>query len=153
MRVKESKFFSKRYRAVSKLDGVKIYTGKVDKTILDRVSFDSEYKDFSSVDHFVSSILSDIVLSIEDRAKTTGEQIFDLEATASVDISNPLTVIGVQGFDDKPDIACIKIRLYMFTFLEREDADSFVNKALEKSIILNTLKDKINIDLQIEYIS
>ena len=140
--------FLKNFRAVVLNDEVKVYNEKSFVGVDQAISFDSEKEDFTSIDLFISSIVSDILLTMMTLAKKRGEILQDVEAKASLKISNPMYVLNVIGYEDPGFIDKIKIDIYFFSFMEGEDLDEFLAETLKRSLIYNSFKDRIDVDFK-----
>lgn len=138
----------KNYRAVVSGDLVKVYNEKTSISIDSPISFDSMKEEFSSIDYLLSSIVSEIILSMQRLGKKREEILQDIEAKASLTIANPLYLLNVYGYEDESYIEDINIDIYFFSFLTGEDLDSFLEEALARTLIYNTFKDKIRVNFK-----
>ena len=141
-------FFEKNYRAVVMDDLVKVYHEKSSIAIDSHISFDSEKEEFSSIDYFVSSIVSEIILSMKKLAQSKEAILQDIEAKANLAISNPMYLLNVIGYEDKSIIDAINIEIYFFSFMEGEDLDKFLDEVLDRTLIYNSFRDKINVEFK-----
>ena len=127
--------FEKSYRVIVNEDIVKIYNEKSSITIDSSISFDSEKEEFTSLDYLISSIVSEIILTMKKQAKKHGEILQDIEAKARLSIKNPMYLLNVIGFDEKSFIEEIDIDVYFFSFMEGSNLDSFLADVLDLSLI------------------
>ena len=141
-------YFSKSFRAVVFNRDVKVYNEKSSVAIDQAISFDSEKDEFTSTDLFVSSIVSEILLTMMKVAKKRGEILQDIEAKADLEISNPMYLLNVIGYEDPGLIEKLDIDVYFFSFLEGEELDEFLEEVLERTLIYNTFKDKIKVNFK-----
>ncbi len=140
--------FQKRFRAVVSKDIVKVYNEKTSIAVDSSISFDSEKEEFTSIDYFVSSIVSEIILTMMKVAKKKHVILQDIEAKASVDIDNPMYLLNVIGFEDESKIKKIDVDVYFFSFLENDELDEFLKEVLGRTLIYNSLKNLININFK-----
>lgn len=138
----------KNYRAVVSGDLVKVYNEKTSISIDSPISFDSMKDEFTSIDYLLSSIVSEIILTMLRQGKKRGEILQDIEAKASLKIANPLYLLNVYGYEDESYIEYINIDIYFFSFLTGEDLDSFLEEVLARTLIYNTFKDKIRVNFK-----
>ena len=141
-------YFSKSFRAVVFNKDVKVYNEKTSISIDQAISFDSEKDEFTSTDLFVSSIVSEILLTMMKVAKKRGEILQDIEAKADLEISNPMYLLNVIGYEDPGLIEKVNIDVYFFSFLEGEELDEFLAEVLKRTLIYNTFKDKIKVNFK-----
>ncbi|WP_394019477.1 OsmC family protein [Anaerococcus cruorum] len=141
-------YFSKSFRAVVFDRDVKVYNEKTSVSIDQAISFDSEKEEFTSIDLFVSSIVSEILLTMMKVAKKRGEILQDIEAKANLEISNPMYLLNVIGYEDPGLIEKLDIDVYFFSFLEGEELDEFLEEVLKRTLIYNTFKDKIKVNFK-----
>ena len=141
-------YFSKSFRAVVFNRDVKVYNEKSSVAIDQAISFDSEKDEFTSTDLFVSSIVSEILLTMMKVAKKRGEILQDIEAKADLEISNPMYLLNVIGYEDPGLIEKLDIDVYFFSFLEGEELDEFLEEVLKRTLIYNTFKDKIKVNFK-----
>ena len=141
-------YFSKSFRAVVFNRDVKVYNEKTSINIDQAISFDSEKDEFTSTDLFVSSIVSEILLTMMKVAKKRGEILQDIEAKADLEISNPMYLLNVIGYEDPGLIEKLDIDVYFFSFLEGEELDEFLAEVLKRTLIYNTFKDKIKVNFK-----
>lgn len=141
-------YFSKSFRAVVFDEDVKVYNEKTSVSIDQAISFDSEKDEFTSIDLFVSSIASEILLTMMNVAKKRGEILQDIEAKADLEISNPMYLLNVIGYEDSGLIEKLEVDVYFFSFLEGEKLDEFLDEVLKRTLIYNTFKDKIKVNFK-----
>lgn len=141
-------FFEKNYRAVVKSDDVKVYNEKSQLTIDSAISFDSEKEEFTSIDYFVSAIVSEIILTMERVAKKRGEILQDIEAKVNLTIKNPMYLLNVIGFEERALVEKINIDIYLFSFLEGEELEDFLKEVLDRTLIYNSFKEKIEVNFK-----
>ena len=140
--------FEKSDRVIVNEDIVKIYNEKSSITIDSSISFDSEKEEFTSLDYLISSIVSEIILTMKKQAKKHGEILQDIEAKARLSIKNPMYLLNVIGFDEKSFIEEIDIDVYFFSFMEGSNLDSFLADVLDRTLIYNSFRDKIKVNFK-----
>jgi hypothetical protein len=141
-------YFSKSFRAVVFDNDVKVYNEKTSVSIDQSISFDSEKDKFTSIDLFVSSIVSEILLTMINLAKKRGEILQDIEAKADLEILNPMYLLNVIGYEDPGIIEKLEIDIYFFSFLGDKELDDFLNEVLKRTLIYNTFQDKIKVNFK-----
>jgi len=147
----ESKVFDISFRRTSSdLSSVKIYTNKNSFQIEKQISFDSEYKPISSLEYFAGSVLSSILLTLLEQSSKRGSIIEEMEGVLNLSLENPLSLIGVKGYDEEPFISKISLTVYLYVDLEDNDFDEFCFGALAKSPIYNTLKKYVKSSTKLE---
>lgn len=138
----------KNFRAIFSDDIVKVYNEKTRVEIANAISFDSENKELTSIDLFVTSVVSEIILNMKKQAIFNSEILQDVEAKASCTIKNPLSLLNVIGCEDRAEIERLKIEIYFYSFMENDTLDTFLDTVKEHSIIYNSVKDIIELDFK-----
>ncbi|MBR2674388.1 MAG: hypothetical protein IKE52_02900 [Mogibacterium sp.] len=149
--VPESELYSTRYRAVALDEEIKVYNGAGCLPVKNAVSFDIMSNSFSSVDMIVAAVLSEVLLCIRGEFLRRQEDISDLEGRAKLDIANPLAAVGVRGIDGISLIEGIELDIYLFTFLDEEEARESIDKALQRAICYQSLKKAFPISLRLSF--
>ncbi|MDQ1914283.1 hypothetical protein RAC89_28290 [Paenibacillus sp. GD4] len=145
----ESKIFDLHFRGTSNdLSSVKIYTNKNSVQIDKQISFDSEYKPVTSLEYFAGSVLSSILLSFLEQSKKRGSIIEEMEGVLNLSLENPLSLIGVKGYDEEPFISKMIVTVFLYVDLEDKAFDDFCLGALANSPIYNTLKRSMKLEVQ-----
>src|SRR3954469_23828101 len=93
----ESMIFDMTFRGTSNnLSSVKIYTNQNSFQIERQVSFDSEYKQITSLEYFAGSVLSSILLTFLEQSKKLNVMIEEMEGVLNLSLENPLSLVGVR---------------------------------------------------------
>lgn len=144
----ESKFFEMTFRGTSNdLSSVNIYTNKNSFEIKKQISFDSEYEHISSLEYFAGSVLSSIILALLEQSKKRGSIIEEIEGVLNLSLENPLTLLGVRGYEEEPFINKMTVTVYLYADLEDGDFTDFCNHALSHSPVYNTLKRSMDLEV------
>ena len=144
----ESRIFDMNFRGTSNdLSSVKIFTNKNSFLIEKQISFDSEYEQISSLEYFAGSILSSIILTLLEQSKKKGSIIEEIEGVLNLSLANPLSLLGVRGYDEEPTISKINATIFLFADLEDSDFSGFCTKALNHSPVYNTLKKSMEFEV------
>lgn len=144
----ESKMFDVSFRATSNdLSTVKIYTSKTSFQIEKQISFDSEYSSITSLEYFAGSVLSSMLLSFLEQSKKRGSIIEELEGVLSLSLENPLSLIGVKGYEEEPFISKMAVTIYLYVELEGKEFEDFCAEALANSPIYNTLRRSMEFEV------
>ncbi len=144
----ESRIFDMNFRGTSNdLSSVKIFTNKCSFQIEKQISFDSEYKQISSLEYLAGSVLSSIILTLLEQSKKKGSIIEEIEGVLNLSLENPLSLVGVRGYDEEPFIRKITVTVFLYADLEDNDFDDFCFGALKNSPIYNTLKKSMEFEI------
>jgi hypothetical protein len=144
----ESRIFDMSFRGTSNdLSSAKIFTNKNSFQIEKQISFDSEYNQISSLEYFAGSVLSSIILTLLEQSKKKGSIIEEIEGVLNLSLENPLSLVGVRGYDEEPFIRKITVTVFLFADLEDNDFDDFCFRALKISPIYNTLKRSMELEV------
>ncbi len=144
----ESRIFDMNFRGTSNdLSSVKVFTNKNSFQIEKQISFDSEYNQISSLEYFAGSVLSSIILTLLEQSKKRGSIIEEIEGVLNLSLENPLSLVGVRGYDEEPFIRKITVTVFLFADLEDNEFDDFCFRALKNSPIYNTLKRSMELEV------
>ena len=144
----ESKSFDMSFRATSNdLSSAKVFTNKTGFQVEKQISFDSEYEQITSIEYFAGSVLSSILLTLLEQSKKRGSIVEEIEGVLHLALENPLTLVGVRGYDEEPFIRNISVTVFLFADLEDDDFNDFCNTALKNSPVYNTLKRSMEIEV------
>lgn len=144
----ESRIFDMSFRGTSNdLSTVKIFTNQNSFQIEKQISFDSEYKQISSLEYFAGSVLSSILLTLLEQSEKRGSIIEEIEGVLNLSLENPLSLVGVKGYDEEPFIRKITVTVFLFADLEDNNFDDFCFRALKNSPIYNTLKRSMELEV------
>lgn len=145
----ESIIFDMNFRGTANdLSSVKIFTNKNSLQIEKQISFDSEYEPISSLEYFAGSVLSSIILTLLEQSKKRGSIIEEIEGVLNLSLANPLSLLGVRGYDEEPTISKIIVTIFIFADLEDSDFPDFCTRALNNSPIYNTLKRSMEFEVK-----
>jgi hypothetical protein len=148
MTLYESRMFDMSFRGTSNdLSTVKVYTNKNSFQIEKQISFDSESKPITSLEYFAGSVLSSILLTLLEQSKQRGSIIEEMEGVLNLSLENPLSLVGVKGYDEEPNIQKMTVTVFLYVDLEGQDFDDFCYGALRKSPIYNTLRRSMELDV------
>lgn len=147
----ESQVYTASYRAVAGASGIKVYNGAGKVDVARAMSFDTMDAQFSSVDLVAASLLSEVLLVCEKEFASHGEELMDLEGRARIDLSDPLVLAGVRGMQGEPRIAHASIDVYLFTFMEEEQARGVIDNALKRAVVYQTLQVAFPIDVRFSF--
>ncbi|MBP3952642.1 OsmC family protein [Bacillus suaedae] len=144
----ESKVFDMSFRGTSNdLSSVKVYTNRSSFQIEKQVSFDSEYEQISSLEYFAGSVLSSILLTLLEQSKKKGSIIEEIEGVLNLSLDNPLSMLGVKGYDVEPCINKTTVTVYLYAELEENELSEFCTMALNHSPVYNTLKRSMELEV------
>jgi uncharacterized OsmC-like protein len=149
----ESGTFDMSFRGTSQdLISVKIYTTKNSFQTEKQVSFDSEYSQITSLEYFAGSVLSSIILTLLEQSKKSGSIIEEIEGVLTLSLENPLTFVGVKGYNEEPCIRKITVTIFILIDPDFSEFNRFCNMALKNSPIYNTIKKSMDIELIVKRI-
>lgn len=146
----EQEFYRLQFRALQRPDHISVYTAHNSFELESEIDFDSKGNAATSINYFMSALLSAIISGIRQRLVFSQVNVFDLEAVASLCLKNPLTFLHVQGFEDPPSIESITVKVYVYTDIDAAIVVPLCKQGVENSFIYNTLQKCVL--LQIDYI-
>ncbi|ERK60628.1 hypothetical protein HMPREF1983_00050 [Gemella bergeri ATCC 700627] len=127
---------------------LKLFTNNDCIEVSSEIDFDinADYK--SSLNYFASATLGGIIHSIVNQSKHENFEIEEIEGKIHFILKNPLTLLGVKGYNEEPKIDTCKIIIYLYADIEDNELIEFCNNALKRSFIYNTLKSSIDINIE-----
>ncbi|WP_018633716.1 OsmC family protein [Neomegalonema perideroedes] len=138
--VYESRFHDMSFRAVARDSGeVKVFTDKTSFAVGSAISFDNESAEISSVDYFAGALLSSLMLTLRAHGRRRGVPVEDLEGSLSLQLADPLPLVGVRGAGGTPHFSRIRARIYAYTGLTPEAFGDFCQEALRLCPVYQTL--------------
>lgn len=145
----ETEFYDISFRTVvNSKNIVKIFTEKSSIEVDSEINFDIEASEKSSINYFASSIIGGILHNLIFRARKNGIDIYDLEAKINIQIENPLTILAVRGYEQEPKIKKCAIKVYLYSEIDEDELINFCKRTLNGSLIFNTLKNAIDINVK-----
>lgn len=111
------------------------------------LSFDSAYDGVTAVEQLLGALGADLVNGLLARAKKRRVEIDSAEATVEATLNNPLMYLDVVGEKGTTAIERISVRVYVSTFAQTTDIQSLWEEMLERSPLVNTLKQAVKMDL------
>lgn len=146
--VYESRNFDMSFRGTSNtLSSVKIFTNNNSFQIEKQISFDTDYQEISSIEYFAGSVLSSIMLTLLEQSKKRGSMIEEIEGVLKLSLENPLSLLGVKGYDQEPIIKKMSITVFLYIELEENDFDDYCHQLLKKCPIYNTLNRTMELEV------
>ena len=146
----EQEFYRLQFRACQRHDHINVYTAHDHFELGSEIDFDSKGNAATSINYFMSALLSAIISCIRQRLTSSQVNVFDLEAVASLCLKNPLTFLHVHGFEEPPSIESIAVKVYVYTDTDANLVIPLCKQGVENSFICNTLQKCVL--LQIDYI-
>lgn len=144
----ESKNYDLTFRGILSNNIFKMYTNNDSINISSEISFDINADYASSINYFSASILGGIAHSIVSQSKQHNIDIEELEGKIHLNLKNPLSLIGVKGYNEEPKIESCNITYYLYADFDEHGLLKFCNTSLNKSFIYNTLKHVINFNIK-----
>jgi hypothetical protein len=139
--VYESRFFGLSLRVVSRdLKTVQVFTGKNAFAVEAQVSFDSEHLIPSSTESFLGSLAASMMFAILEQAKREHIAIDEIEAKLKGNVENPLSLLGVHGYERSPVLSGIRVDIYLCVDKDENSLNELCQRALKNSVLYNTLK-------------
>ncbi|MEH7252546.1 hypothetical protein V7111_10520 [Neobacillus niacini] len=86
-------------------------------------------------------------MTLLEQSKKRGSMIEEIEGVLNLSLKNPLTLVGVKGYDEEPFIRKITVTVFLLVDLEDNDFDDFCSRALHHSPIYNTLKRSTELEV------
>ena len=87
------------------------------RSIHKSISITNRYKK-SAVDYFAVSILGGILSSVKAHFVQQRADIVEMEGKIWLNLANPLTLLGVHGYDEPPHITDCKIKIFISSDLD-----------------------------------
>ena len=111
------------------------------------LSFDSAYDGVTAVEQLLGAMGADLVNGLLARAKKRRVEIDSAEATVEATLNNPLMYLDVVGAQGTTAIERVVARVYINTFAQESEIQELWAAMLERSPLVNTLKQAVKLDL------
>lgn len=149
----ESQFYDIRMRGTCPdLGSVKLYTDRNRFDANRLVSFDIEYKGYSSISYFLGALLSSVILTTIRELKTHHIELDEIEGVIDAQLSNPLRMVPVCGLDGPTDIKNITIKLYYYADGDEKHITKLIQDSQCFNPIYRLVEKSTPIHLQIEWV-
>jgi hypothetical protein len=150
--VPESECFTAKYRAVLRGEEIKLFTPNDSISLYSQVNFDNQSLQKSAVDYFAVSILGGILSSVKAHFAQQRADIVEMEGKIWLNLVNPLTLLGVHGYDEPPHITDCKIKIFISSDLDDQTFDKLTEAALRNCFIYNTLNKTFSFTVLFEQV-
>ena len=150
--VPESECFTAKYRAVLRGEEIKLFTPNDSISLYSQVNFDNQSLQKSAVDYFAVSILGGILSSVKAHFVQQRADIVEMEGKIWLNLANPLTLLGVHGYDEPPHITDCKIKIFISSDLDAQTFDKLTEAALRNCFIYNTLNKTFSFTVLFEQV-
>ncbi|WP_295663896.1 OsmC family protein [uncultured Haemophilus sp.] len=150
--VPESECFTAKYRAVLRGEEIKLFTPNDSISLYSQVNFDNQSLQKSAVDYFAVSILGGILSSVKAHFAQQRADIVEMEGKIWLKLANPLTLLGVHGYDEPPHITDCKIKIFISSDLDDQTFDKLTEAALRNCFIYNTLNKTFSFTVLFEQV-
>lgn len=145
----ESENYEISYRAVKQAKkNLKLYTDKDEIEIEGEISFDIDARARSSMDYFAASVMGGLVCHIMDSAHRKNILLEDIEGKLKLNLKNPLTVLGVKGYDEFPYIESCEAVIYVYSDIGEKELYAFLDDSLKSCFIYQTLERALKISVR-----
>ena len=104
------------------------------------------------MDYFAVSILGGILSSVKAHFAQQRADIVEMEGKIWLNLANPLTLLGVHGYDEPPHITDCKIKIFISSDLDDQTFDKLTEAALRNCFIYNTLNKTFSFTVLFEQV-
>lgn len=150
--VAESENFTAKYRAVLRGEEIKLFTPNDSISVYCQVNFDNQSLQKSAVDYFAVSILGGILTSVKAHFTWHKADIVEMEGKIWLNLANPLTLLGVRGYDALPKISDCRIKVFISSDLKESEFAQLTQTALGNCFIYNSLLNAFPIEIEFEQV-
>ena len=150
--VPESECFTAKYRAVLRGEEIKLFTPNDSISLYSQVNFDNQSLQKSAVDYFAVSILGGILSSVKAHFAQQRADIVEMEGKIWLNLANPLTLLGVRGYNEQPQITDCKIKIFISSDLNDQTFAHLTQTALRNCFIYNTLNKTFSFTVLFEQV-
>ncbi len=150
----ESKRFKLKLRGTCpNLDTVNVYTDRMTIKVDEVMSFDIEFESVTAISYLLSSLLSSTIITAIKELKRHKVVLDEIEGTIQAQLTNPLRMIPVQGYEAPSLIEDINIKL--FYYADTEDCEA-VSELIRTAQLYNPVYQLIakgqEIKLDVEFV-
>ena len=130
----------------------KLFTPNDSISLYSQVNFDNQSLQKSAVDYFAVSILGGILSSVKAHFVQQRADIVEMEGKIWLNLANPLTLLGVRGYNDPPQITDCKIKIFISSDLNDQTFAHLTQTALRNCFIYNTLNKTFSFTVLFEQV-
>lgn len=135
-------------RVTSRPDGkADVHVRKCSFQVGTPLSFDIAYDGVTAVEQALGAFGADLVNGLMARAKKRRVEIDSAEATVEAKLNNPLAYLDVVGEEGHTGIESITARVYVSSFAPQAEIEMVWAEMLERSPLVNTLRQAVKLDL------
>ena len=145
---KEAYTYDFAYRSVARDDRVLVYTNKDAIELSREFTFDIDAPADNALDHLAASIVGGIMLHVRSDAGKAGIETDDLEGRMELSLANPLSALGVIGYDEPPAISRCMLTVYLYADLAESEFESFMKRSLEKCLMYQTMQKAFPLEVR-----
>lgn len=104
------------------------------------------------MDYLAVSILGGILSSVKAHFAQQRADIVEMEGKIWLNLANPLTLLGVRGYNEQPQITDCKIKIFISSDLDDQTFDHLTQTALRNCFIYNTLNKTFSFTVLFEQV-
>lgn len=111
------------------------------------LQFDPEYKYITSLEYALSALAADVVGGLQVISHRRRLKLDNIEAVVSGELNNPMTYLGVVGETGNPGIEQVSMIVYISSIARKEDIEQIWEEMLQKSPLVQTLKQVVKLNI------
>ena len=116
------------------------------------LQFDEDYGHITALEYALGALGADLVGGLQVVARKRRIKLDNVEAVLSGEIDNALTYLGVVGEEGHPGLKRVTVTVYVSSIAPQEDIRGLWEEMLQRSPLVRTLEDAINLDLVLKVV-
>ena len=117
------------------------------------VDFDAEADSISAVEYLLGALGADLVNGLLAVARRRRVSVDQVEATVEGRLDNPLTHLAVVGEEGHPGLTHALVKLYVSSPDPEEKVRDAWQETLERSPLVRTLRDSVNLEMTLQVVA
>jgi uncharacterized OsmC-like protein len=110
------------------------------------LTFDDEYPRVTALEYLLTAVAGDLVVGLKAHARKRRITIDNIEATAHLQLEDPLAHLGVVGDHGSPRIQGVSIKIYVDTLDDPERVEQAWREVLDRSPMIHTLSSVVELE-------
>jgi OsmC-like protein len=134
-------------------DRSSVYTRRHRFVVGKPLDFDAESEAVSAIEYALGALCADVVSGLCAAAKRRRVHLDGAEGTVEGRLDNPLVHLGVVGEEGHPGISSVLVKVYASSPDPEEDVRDAWEEALERSPLVRTLQECVDLILELHVVA
>jgi OsmC-like protein len=115
----------------------------------DPVSFDQQHARVTALEYLLGALGGELIAGLRRLATARRTHLDNLEASISVGLESPLAYLGVHGEGRKTRLGLVSVRVFVETAASEDAVMRAWAEVLERSPLVRTLRDALQLEVEL----